>query len=764
MRKSLFLLSFSPIFITAQLQPKVQTYTVLGRSYDVTTPSNYSSSKQYPIIFELHSFNQDRNQMHNQDLVDELQYISVRPEGNMVSNYRAWNSWSVTSNLGLVNDVEYIKNVYNDVKTRLSIGFNPQKVYVYGFSNGGAMAMKMLEETDLFKAALIRSMSFEEGHTISSSAAKVPMIFVHGIADEVVPYQGGQGKYQVAPLTFESIKTTVSKWANYSGLTQPTEIKYHKGSSPTSDKDFYFREYSHSTHPIYFFAIDGGSHNTDQQFSNDNMRRAIIRLIKSPKCYGIYQVDCNYTDTVEDISQPILTRDEQIYRSLFNSILRGGKQIDVKELNIPKEDAEKFYTNISWNNPLLFHLKIDGNMGYAIQLDNPTFLNYYIPAYSTDLNYLDETFSSLEKAMEEYYSHLDINMSDEEIAYTMHQLITARTKYGQYNDGPIHHAYNSFSALGVFLNNKAVCQGYSLSFSLLMNSLGIKTHYVTGPLPSTSGHMWNRILIDNNWYNVDATFDDADNFLRKNEGSSNQHFLTSDQLFYETLKHPVPHNNLRDVVRIPSGNKFDTSNYVFRRYDLSKGLTKSEAKYIDGFWYYLSLEGTHTQIIRSNFDGSNKTILKTTGVSSKVANMDKIYYGKDKIYFIDYISGKYYVCSMDYNGNNFTQERQVSFIDITSSNFVLTTDTSKPITNNFSGIVALKAELALSKLRDLYYHGEEDYFSPKDPRRVELTNAIKEGERLIETTPANHNQANALFQKLRALRKSYTIPLSVKAN
>ncbi|MDY3390146.1 hypothetical protein PG653_02845 [Riemerella anatipestifer] len=42
MRKSLFLLSFSPIFITAQLQPKVQTYTVLGRSYDVTTPSNYT--------------------------------------------------------------------------------------------------------------------------------------------------------------------------------------------------------------------------------------------------------------------------------------------------------------------------------------------------------------------------------------------------------------------------------------------------------------------------------------------------------------------------------------------------------------------------------------------------------------------------------------------------------------------------------------------------------------------------------------------------
>ncbi|WP_260394466.1 CE1 family esterase [Riemerella anatipestifer] len=187
MRKSLFLLLFSPIFIAAQLQPKTQTYTISGRNYDVTTPSNYSASKQYPIIFELHSFNQDRNQMHNQDLVDELQYISVRPEGNMVSNYRAWNSWSVTNNLGLENDVEYIKNVYNDVKTRLSNGFNPQKVYVYGFSNGGAMAMKMLEETDLFKAALIRSMSFEEGHTISSSAAKVPMIFVHGIADEVVP-------------------------------------------------------------------------------------------------------------------------------------------------------------------------------------------------------------------------------------------------------------------------------------------------------------------------------------------------------------------------------------------------------------------------------------------------------------------------------------------------------------------------------------------------------------------------------------------------
>ncbi|MDY3520284.1 dienelactone hydrolase family protein [Riemerella anatipestifer] len=291
MRKQILLFLGVPTLALAQLTAGVQTYSVSGRSYDVTTPSDYNPTKEYPIVFELHSFDKDRTQMNDPNVINEQQYISVRPEGTSVLGYRAWNSWNATKSF-FGDDVNYITAVYNDIKTKLGSKFNADKVYVYGFSNGGAMAMKMVEETSLFKAAVIRSMSFENGHNIPSTASKVPMIFIHGTADETVPYQGGSGKYGIIAPNFESIKTTVDKWASHLGLSQPVEIKYLKGSSATSDKDFYFREYSNATNPIYFFVIDGGVHATDQQFSNSNIKRAMIKLAQNPKCYGIYRLAC----------------------------------------------------------------------------------------------------------------------------------------------------------------------------------------------------------------------------------------------------------------------------------------------------------------------------------------------------------------------------------------------------------------------------------------------------------------------------------------
>lgn len=287
MKKIVLLFLLTPLLGMAQLAAGLQTFSVNGRSYDVTTPSDYNSANTYPIVFELHSFGADRTEMNHISLINEQQYISVRPEGGTVFGVRAWNTWGVTQNAGYPNDVAYVTAVYNDIQTRMGASFDANKVYVYGYSNGGAMAMKLIEETNLFKAAVIRSMSFEQGHNIPSTSSKVPMIFVHGTGDNTVPYQGGQGQYGFLSPTFESVKTTVNKWATFYGINaQPTEIKYLAGSSAISDKDFYFREHFHNAYPIYFFAIQDGTHATNQQFSNANIKRAMLRLIKSPKCYG----------------------------------------------------------------------------------------------------------------------------------------------------------------------------------------------------------------------------------------------------------------------------------------------------------------------------------------------------------------------------------------------------------------------------------------------------------------------------------------------
>lgn len=290
--------------LQAQLTSGLQNYTLAsGRGYAVTTPNNYNPNKDYPIVFELHALGSNRTQMHDQNLVDHEQYISVRPEGTYVNllfgTYKGhvWNTWPGKTDwaTGYANDVVYITNVYADLKQKMGNAFNPNRVLVYGSSNGGAMAMKMLEETPLFKAAIIRSMSFEKDHNIPITTSKVPIIFVHGTDDDLVPYQGGAAPaYSWIAPSFESIKTTVAKWAaHYQLAGKFQEVKYLKDVSTISKHDFYFREYAHDKYPIYFFVIQDGVHTTTDQFDNSNIKRAVLKLAKNPQCYGLAR-DLNY--------------------------------------------------------------------------------------------------------------------------------------------------------------------------------------------------------------------------------------------------------------------------------------------------------------------------------------------------------------------------------------------------------------------------------------------------------------------------------------
>ncbi|MBV7440144.1 dienelactone hydrolase family protein [Weeksellaceae bacterium TAE3-ERU29] len=294
------------VFINAQLSTR--TYSVSGREYDVTVPSNYMSTKEYPVVFELHSFGKDKTEMKDQKAVDELQYISVRPEGTKLPKWatlfsskrgNVWNTWSENKFLTNENDVAYITEVYNDVRSKMGATFNPEKVFVYGFSNGGAMAMKMVQETTLFKAVVVRSMSFVKGHTIPNGAPKVPILFIHGTEDETVPYTGGKGKFGSFSPNFEAVKETAKKWAQHNDCQmQSQDIQYLRTSEELGE--FWFREYDNFTvqAPVYLYAVVDAEHGTGTTntnpkektgFTHRNIKRTALRLFKSPPCYGLYQ-------------------------------------------------------------------------------------------------------------------------------------------------------------------------------------------------------------------------------------------------------------------------------------------------------------------------------------------------------------------------------------------------------------------------------------------------------------------------------------------
>lgn len=61
----------------------------------------------------------------------------------------------------------------------------------------------------------------------------------------------------------------------------------------------------------------------------------------------------------------------------------------------------------------------------------------------------------------------------------------------------------SQSAYSVFCTGQTVCAGYSQAFELMCNGSGIDAVAVT-----SHSHEWNKVRIDDSWYNVDCTWDD----------------------------------------------------------------------------------------------------------------------------------------------------------------------------------------------------------------------------------------------------------------
>ena len=72
-------------------------------------------------------------------------------------------------------------------------------------------------------------------------------------------------------------------------------------------------------------------------------------------------------------------------------------------------------------------------------------------------------------------------------------------------------AKNCYSAYGCLVEGKAVCEGYAKAMQILCSKAGIKCIPVAGKAydgGAVQPHLWNKVMIDGEWTNVDLTWDD----------------------------------------------------------------------------------------------------------------------------------------------------------------------------------------------------------------------------------------------------------------
>lgn len=68
---------------------------------------------------------------------------------------------------------------------------------------------------------------------------------------------------------------------------------------------------------------------------------------------------------------------------------------------------------------------------------------------------------------------------------------------------------NNDNPYGFLIDRKGICLGYTSTFQLFMDLLGIECISVSGSAYNgTSDHAWNQVCLDGEWYCVDVTWDD----------------------------------------------------------------------------------------------------------------------------------------------------------------------------------------------------------------------------------------------------------------
>lgn len=126
--------------------------------------------------------------------------------------------------------------------------------------------------------------------------------------------------------------------------------------------------------------------------------------------------------------------------------------------------------------------------------------------YLKSISYVYEDFDiqKLDEEIDKVWAILEPDMTDLAKVVAIHDYLAAHTTYDTHNlvqgtDGRADH-----SMYGCLVDRKCVCEGYAEAFQYFMDELGIECYYVSGPVCS---HMWNKVILDGEAYNVDVTDD-----------------------------------------------------------------------------------------------------------------------------------------------------------------------------------------------------------------------------------------------------------------
>jgi|JI10StandDraft_1071094.scaffolds.fasta_scaffold04138_13 poly(3-hydroxybutyrate) depolymerase len=189
------------------------------REYFVHVPAGYKGSSQTPVVFMLHGTNGNGEDFYTDSGWKEVgeveNIITVFPsswkyciveDGQQKPNTEKWNAqpagWTPCAGDTLRDDIKFFKSIITELDSKFKI--DHKRIYLVGFSNGGAMASKCTYEMSDIFAAIVESAASLFGQQ-PTPLRKLPVFFQRGNED-----YGPGGTGPTAPMSSLSFMLTDS--------------------------------------------------------------------------------------------------------------------------------------------------------------------------------------------------------------------------------------------------------------------------------------------------------------------------------------------------------------------------------------------------------------------------------------------------------------------------------------------------------------------------------------------------------------------------
>jgi polyhydroxybutyrate depolymerase len=189
-----------------------ETVRLGDRWYEIVLPANPRGA---PLILALHGGGGDPDQFASASgfgrAAAKAGYAVAFPAGSGRRRERLL-TWNGGYCCGLaartqVDDLGFLKAVIKDAADRF--GVKGDRVYLTGMSNGSIMSETFAAKNpDLVRAIAGVSGTMDTGST--RVAGRVPALIIHGTADTMVPYDGGQGDTSLTRTDFASVASVVA--------------------------------------------------------------------------------------------------------------------------------------------------------------------------------------------------------------------------------------------------------------------------------------------------------------------------------------------------------------------------------------------------------------------------------------------------------------------------------------------------------------------------------------------------------------------------